>query len=445
MVVSDLRETAKNRLVTLPGHFAHPVRVDSVEEIGAGFFLLKVRDSSGHLDETQVTGEELESALAEQGPVAAQVDARDLFRWVEGHRIKLSFAHDPLFAVSMSGVRGLPHQIEAVYRHMLPQPRLRFVLADDPGAGKTIMAGLLLKELKLRGVVDRCLILAPAPLTPQWQDEMLEKFDEQFEIVSSEQVRRQLGRSPWDRYPMVITSIDFAKRDDVRDDLLRAEWDLVVIDEAHKCAAYTGSDDSAVKTRRYALAESLAGRTERLLLMTATPHSGDEDRFTWFLGLLDPDQFSSSDLVKRQITQDGNPYFLRRQKEDLVNEQGHELFVPRHVMTQPFQLSTAEKELYDAVTGYVNTYLGASATGGRGSAVALARTVLQRRLASSLGAIRSSLAKRAGRLAERADELERMSPGRATPAAGRAGAHAEGQRRHRRGPGDRFRRRRRAD
>ena len=152
-------------------------------------------------------------------------------------------------------------------------------------------------------------------LTPQWQDEMLEKFDEQFEIVSSDQVRHQLGRSPWDRYQMVITSIDFAKRDDVRDDLLRAEWDLVVIDEAHKCAAYTGSDEGAVKTRRYALAESLAGRTERLLLMTATPHSGDEDRFTWFLGLLDPDQFSSPDLVKRQITQDGNPYFLRRQKE----------------------------------------------------------------------------------------------------------------------------------
>ena len=301
-MVTDLREMAKNRLVTLPGHFAHPVRVDAVEEIGEGVYLLKVRHSSGHLDETQVTGEELESALAAQGPVAAQTDARDLFRWVEGQRIKLSFAHDPLFAVSMSGVRGLPHQIEAVYRHMLPQPRLRFVLADDPGAGKTIMAGLLLKELKLRGVVDRCLILAPAPLTPQWQDEMLEKFDEQFEIVSSEQVRHQLGRSPWDRYPMVITSIDFAKRDDVRDDLLRAEWDFVVIDEAHKCAAYTGSDDGAVKTRRYALAESLAGRTERLLLMTATPHSGDEDRFTWFLGLLDPDQFSSADLVKRQIT-----------------------------------------------------------------------------------------------------------------------------------------------
>jgi superfamily II DNA or RNA helicase len=409
-LVSDLEDRARNRLLKLAGHFAHPVRVDAVEEIGPSVYLLKVRDSSGRPDETQITGDELERALAEQGAVAALTDARDLFRWVEGQRIKLSFAHDPLFAVSLSGVRGLPHQIEAVYRHMLPQPRLRFVLADDPGAGKTIMAGLLLKELKLRGVVDRCLILVPAPLTPQWQDEMSEKFDEQFEIVSSDQVRHQLGRSAWDRYPMIISSIDFAKRDDVRDDLLRAEWDLVIIDEAHKCAAYTGSDDGAVKTKRYALAENLAGRTERLLLMTATPHSGDEDRFRWFLGLLDPDQFSSPDLVKRQIGQEGNTYFLRRQKEDLVNEQGHELFVPRHVKTQPFQLSAAEKELYDAVTRYVNEYLGAPATGGRGSAVALARTVLQRRLASSLGAIRSSLAKRAERLSDRADELERMTP-----------------------------------
>jgi SNF2 family DNA or RNA helicase len=407
--VSDLREVARNRLLKLAGHFAHPVRVDAVEEIGPGVYLLKVRHASGQPDETQLTSEELERALAEQGPIAALTDSRDLFRWVEGQRIKLSFAHDPLFAVSMSGVRGLPHQIEAVYRHMLPQPRLRFVLADDPGAGKTIMAGLLLKELKLRGVVDRCLILCPAPLTPQWQDEMLDKFDEHFEIVSSEHVRHQLGRSPWERYSMVIT-MDFAKRDDVRDDLLRAEWDLVVVDEAHKCAAYTGSDDSAVKTKRYALSEALAGRSERLLLMTATPHSGDEDRFTWFLGLLDPDQFSSPELVKRQIAQPDNPYFLRRQKEDLVNERGHKLFVPRHVKTQPFRLSPPEKDLYDAVTRYVNEFLGAPARGGRGSAVALARTVLQRRLASSLGAIRSSLAKRADKLAERADELERMSP-----------------------------------
>lgn len=406
--MSDLEERARNRLITLAGQFTRPVRVESAVQIGPGVFLLQVRHSSGRLDEAQATGDELEAALASPTDADVLVDPHDLFLWIEAQRIHLSFAHDPLFAVSMSGVRGLPHQIEAVYRHMLPQPRLRFVLADDPGAGKTIMAGLLLKELKLRGVVERCLVLAPAPLTTQWQDELAEKFDESFEIVTGEQVRHQLGKSPWERYPRVITSIDFAKRDDVRDDLLRSTWDLVIVDEAHKCSAYTAADDSVVRTKRYALVEAVAGQAERLVLATATPHSGDEDRFTRFLGLLDPDQFSSPDLVKRQIGQVNNPYFLRRQKEDLVDERGQKLFVERYVKTQPFQLSPPEYELYVAVTGYVNTYLGATG-GGRGNAVALARTVLQRRLASSLGAIRSSLHRRAGRLSDLADELEQMT------------------------------------
>jgi superfamily II DNA or RNA helicase len=154
----------------------------------------------------------------------------------------------------------LPHQIEAVFWHMLPQPQLRFVLADDPGAGKTIVAGLLLKELKLRGVVDRCLILAQVPLTSQWQGEMLDKSTSSSTSSAASRCAISSGRSPWERYPMVITSIDFAKRDDVR--LLRTEWDFVIVDGADKCAASTGSDDSAVKSRRYGLAESLAGRTD---------------------------------------------------------------------------------------------------------------------------------------------------------------------------------------
>jgi superfamily II DNA or RNA helicase len=407
--VSDLEDRLRNRLISLPGQFTRPIRVETVFPIASGVYLLQVRHANGHIDEAQATEAELEQALATPDDAEHLVDPHDLFLWVEAQRIRLSFAHDPLFAVSLSGVRGLPHQIEAVYRHMLPQPRLRFVLADDPGAGKTIMAGLLLKELTLRGVVDRCLVLAPAPLTTQWQDELAEKFDEDFEVVSGEQVRHQLGRSPWERYHRVITSIDFAKRDDVRDDLLRSTWDLVIVDEAHKCSAYTAADDSIVRTKRYSLVESVAAQAERLVLATATPHSGDEDRFTRFLGLLDPDQFSTPDLVKRQIAQPNNPYFLRRQKEDLVDERGHKLFVDRHVKTQPFQLSPAEYELYRAVTSYVNTYLGGTG-GGRGNAVALARTVLQRRLASSLGAIRSSLHKRAGRLTDLADELERLSP-----------------------------------
>jgi superfamily II DNA or RNA helicase len=406
----DLIERARNRQVELRGHFTLPVRVETVEQIGEDLYLVRVRTGEGSPSETQVTGEELEEALARAVTAMPTAAASDLFLWVEGHRIRYAYAHDPYFAVSLSGIRGLPHQIEAVYRRLLPQPRLRFVLADDPGAGKTIMAGLLLKELKLRGVVDRTLIVAPAPLLAQWQDELYDKFDERFEAVSSQQVRWQPGGNPWERYQQVVTSLDFAKRDDVLAGLLRAEWDLVIIDEAHKCSAVRYSD-KLEKTRRYVLAEELSLRAERLLLLTATPHSGDANRFTNFLALLEPDQFSTVDLVKRQIAVRDSPYFLRRQKEDLIDERGHRLFVPRTVHTQPFTLSPEEKALYDQVTDYINRFLGqAAGSGGRGNAVALARTVLQRRLASSLGAIRSSLAKRADRLEQRADELERLSP-----------------------------------
>jgi superfamily II DNA or RNA helicase len=409
--VSDLGERALNRLVTLTGHFARPVRIETYDEISAGIFHLRVRYTSGDPDETQVTAAELAAALAQSAPAEQRLVApQDLFLWVESQRIRLAYAHDPLFAVSMSGVRGLPHQIEAVYRRMLPQPRLRFVLADDPGAGKTIMGGLLLKELRLRGVVERCLILCPAPLTTQWQDELLDKFDEHFEIVSSHQVRHQLGRNPWQRFGRVIASIDFAKQDEVRDDLLRAEWDLVIVDEAHKASARTKTDDSVEKTKRYVLVEGVSRQAERLLLLTATPHAGDEDRFSRFLGLLDPDQFATPDLVRKQIGAEDNPYFLRRLKEDLRDERGHDLFVPRHVRTQPFLLSPAEFQLYRDVTAYVVKFLGPS-TGSRGNAIGLARTVLQRRLASSIAAIRSSLIKRADRLAELADDLARLKLG----------------------------------
>lgn len=406
--LSDLAERARNRLVELPGHFPAPVRIEAVEAISDEMLLVRVRNDAGLPDETVLAVAELEKALAEARPEAKQADPADLFRWVESHRIRLAFAHDPYFAVSMSGVRGLPHQLEAVYRHMLPQPRLRFVLADDPGAGKTIMAGLLFKELKLRGVVDRILVVAPAPLTIQWQDELWDKFDERFEIVSGAQVHHQLGGNPWQQYNQVLTSVDFAKREEVRLDLFRADWDLVIIDEAHKCSAATYGDE-VKKTQRYVLGEELARRSERLLLLTATPHSGDQDRFTHFLALLDPDQFASPDLVRRQIGLEDNPYFLRRQKEDLVDERGQILFVDRKVVTQPFELSPEELKLYEEVTRYIGEYLG-QAGGARANAVALARTVLQRRLASSLGAIRSSLQKRGDRLTDLADELERLRP-----------------------------------
>ena len=182
---------------------------------------------------------------------------------VESARIRLAYTHDRQFAVSLSGIRTLPHQIEAVYLKMLPQPRLRFLLADDPGAGKTIMAGLLIKEMKLREAIDRVLILCPAPLTIQWQDEMLRWFGESFDIIFSAVDQQQLT-NPWQRSNQVIASIDYAKQDDVRERVWQQRWDLVIIDEAHKCSAYTksssGRGDEVEKTKRYQLAEQLAAQ-----------------------------------------------------------------------------------------------------------------------------------------------------------------------------------------
>jgi superfamily II DNA or RNA helicase len=409
--------------IRLPGHFAGVVRLEGAERLD-GAYHLRVRTESGTLDETLVTDEDLaDKAIEPVDERPALVDANDFFDFTEAHRIELAYAHDPNFAVSLSGVRGLPHQIVAVYKHMLPQARLRFVLADDPGAGKTIMAGLFTKELHLRGVADRVLVLCPAPLTVQWQDELSEKFDEYFELLDSHRVKWQLGGNPWQQNDRVIASLDFAKRDEVMPDLLLADWDLVVIDEAHKCSAVSRWDpaeerEKLDRTKRYALAEELSRRSERLLLLTATPHSGDPARFQNFLKLLDPDQFAVADLAKAQIGRNDSPYFLRRQKEDLKDEHGHDLFVPREVRLQPFELSEPELALYEAVTEYIREFLG-QVGGRKGNAVALARTVLQRRLASSLGAIRSSLQKRAARIAQAIEDVERL------PAAERAARLAE--------------------
>lgn len=395
------------RRLRLPGHFVGEVKLEGVRSLG-GAVEIRVRTATGLLDETVLADHQLASIeVVDEGPQC--VDASDFFDFIEAHRIQLAYAHDPNFAVSMTGIRGLPHQIIAVYRHMLPQARLRFVLADDPGAGKTIMAGLLMKELQLRGVADRVLILCPAPLVPQWQAELVEKFDEHFEVFDS-RIKWSPGGNPWQRHNRVIASVDFAKRDEIMKDLLRADWDLAVIDEAHKCSATSRWDpqeqrDRLDRTQRYRLAEQVSGVCERLLLMTATPHSGDPSRFQNFLKLLDPDQFAIERLAREQIGREDSPYFLRRQKEALKDERGADLFVPREVVTQPFELTKPELRLYEEVSAYIREFLGQQ-PGRKGGAVALARTVLQRRLASSLGAIRSSLEKRAKRIADRIEEIE---------------------------------------
>lgn len=401
-------ERARGRRILLPGHFTHPVRVEDGFSID-GLVVVRVRTAEGQLREITLDPDALAAALETAVPTlrpAARAD--EFFLFVESARIRLAFAYDPYFAVNLTGIEVLPHQLEAVYERMLPQVLLRFLLADDPGSGKTIMAGLLMKELLLRGVIERVLIVCPAALTIQWEDELLTKFDERFELMTSDRVKGTLTGNAWEAYPRCITSMDFAKRDEVREKLLEAHWDLVVVDEAHKCSARTDGDKVS-KTRRYELAERLSRKVERMLLLTATPHQGDADQFGHFLKLLDEDLFIGAKQDKKLIQLEDSPWYLRRMKEDLRTFEGAKLFTPRYAITQEFELTQPEKRLYDDVTAYINDYLPRQ-QGRRRNSVALARIVLQRRLASSLGAITSSLQRRFDRFREILAHVEGLPP-----------------------------------
>ncbi len=318
------------------------------------------------------------------------------FLAIEAHRIRLAHQFDPLFAVSVAQVDPLPHQIEAVYHYLLRSPRIRFLLADDPGAGKTIMAGLLIKELKYRGLVQRTLIVVPGHLKDQWQREMKERFEENFMVVDRSVMSAAWGRNIWQDQPQLITSMDFAKQNDVLAALAETRWDLVIVDEAHKMAAYRYGDKTK-KTDRYQLGELLSRTSQFLLLLTATPHRGDPENFRLFLDLLAPGLFANEALLMESVRKGENPLFLRRLKEDLRDFEGRPLFPPRHVITRPYQLSDEEKRLYNAVTEYVEqSYNKALAAEKRN--VAFALLILQRRLASSVRAVRVSLERRKARL-----------------------------------------------
>lgn len=240
-----------------------------------------------------------------------------LFRLgVEAERLGLAYEYDPYFSLSIARVDPLPHQLEAVYEYFLKLPRIRFLLADDPGAGKTIMAGLLLKELKARGLVKRTLIVTPANLTFQWQREMRDKFREHFEIIRGDVLRSNYGQNPWQERDQAVTSISWVSRiEDARESLLRSHWDMIIVDEAHKMSAYA----SDKKTLAYQLGEKLSDMTDHYLLMTATPHKGDPDNFRLFLSLLDRDVYGDITTLQEAMRQNEAPFYLRRTKEALVS------------------------------------------------------------------------------------------------------------------------------
>ncbi len=350
-------------------------------------------------------------------------DAR-LFRLgVEAHRLGLAYEYDPLFSLSIARVDPLPHQLDAVYGYFMKLPRIRFLLADDPGAGKTIMAGLLLKELKARGLVRRALIVTPANLTFQWQRELSDKFREKFDVIRGDVLRANYGQNPWQDRDQVITSVSWVSLvEDARESLLRSRWDLVIVDEAHKMSA--PADDR--KTYAYRLGEALSKMTDHYLLMTATPHKGDPDHFRRFLSLLDPDVYGSIQSLQQALRDHEAPFYLRRTKEALVTfphpETGevHKLFTKREVRTAAFDLDGEELDFYDELTRYVEDQSMAAfgQESARARAVGFTMAMLQRRMASSVYAVRRSLERMRARRqkilddpeAYRQEQIERKLP-----------------------------------
>jgi len=342
----------------------------------------------------------------------------ELFRLVaEAYRIHLAHLFDPVLAVHTSLIEPLPHQITGVYGDMLPRQPLRFLLADDPGAGKTIMAGLLVKELMVRGDVQRCLVCVPGNLAAQWQDELWFKFQLRFEILTRESIETSVSGNPFLEKDFLIIRLDQASRsDDIQERLRRVEWDMVIVDEAHKMSAHFWGGELQ-ETKRYKLGKLLRETTRHFLLLTATPHNGREEDFQLFMALLDQDRFAGrfragvhevdvSDLLRRMV------------KEDLKRFDGRPLFPERRAYTINYPLSPGELRLYEAVTEYVREEFNRADRlddDKRKGTVGFALTILQRRLASSPEAIYQSLKRRRARLEARIAELDKIQRTNAYP------------------------------
>lgn len=388
------------------------VTVISVQWHGSEALELIYKTATGKLgNEVIYRHDEPRLEIVEQGrPWSFDGDGA-LFRLVsEAQRIRLAHLFDPVLAVHTSVVDPLPHQITAVYEHMLPRQPLRFLLADDPGAGKTIMAGLLIKELVARGDLQRCLIVCPGSLAEQWQDELYRRFHLPFEILTNDKLEAARTGNWFLETNLVIARLDkLSRNEDVQQKLQAPDcrWDLVVSDEAHKMSA-TVFGGEVKYTKRYHLGQLLSTLTRHFLLMSATPHNGKESDFQLFMALLDGDRFEGkfrdgvhsadvSDLMRRMV------------KESLLKFDGTHLFPERIAYTVPYHLSAQEEALYKAVTEYVRNEFNrveALQNDKRAGTVGFALTILQRRLASSPEAIYQSLRRRRERLESRLRELE---------------------------------------
>ncbi len=385
------------------------VTVVAATWLGASSVELTYKTADGRLD-SELLYRNSESSLeivTKSLPWSFDGDG-EMFRLVsEAYRIRLAHLFDPRLAVHTSQVDPLPHQITAVYEDMLPRQPLRYLLADDPGAGKTIMTGLYLKELLMRGDLKRCLIVCPGSLVEQWQAELSQRFQMFFEIFTREKFNTAPNGNLFQQENLLICRLDQLSRD--RDDVYQAKlkatnWDIIVCDEAHKMSA-SASGNKISTTGRYRLGQLLGNLTRHFLLLTATPHNGKEADFQLFMALLDADRFAgrfrdgvhtvdTSDLMRRMV------------KENLLKFDGTRLFPERYAYTVNYELSELETRLYDEVTEYVREEMNRAdrLDGQRGNRVGFALTILQRRLASSPAAIYRSIQRRRQRLEERLQE-----------------------------------------
>jgi len=415
-------ERIREGCILIGSLFSEPMRVETVNYSHDGTLSTGlVGTQSERFRKVTLTPQDVESLSIIESGFTYDGDGRLLRLGLQAYSLGIAWEFDPYFGLSISRVDPLPHQLEAVYDYFLKLARIRFLLADDPGAGKTIMAGLLIRELQLRGLAERILIVCPANLSFQWQRELKEKFDEKFLVLKGGDIRDQFGVNQWIEQKKVITSLDLAKRTEILPGLRQVQWDLIIVDEAHRMS-WT---PPARKTARYALGELLRDTSDNLLLMTATPHKGDPGNFSLFLQLLDPDVYADVRSIEEAMERRRAPFYLRRTKEAMVyfperradgTWVAQKIFTKRIPHTVDFQIDGPEFELYREITRFVKRQSAKAATQGddpRARAVGFLMSLYQRRLASSTYAMRHSLENRARRLEEgikRAQELARMAP-----------------------------------
>ena len=419
--MSEAHPIQEGKVLTGPS-FNEPMRVKTVRDNGNGTWVVGlVGTQSERFREVMLTAQDLAILTISDARFSYDGDGRLLRLGLQAYSLGIAWEFDPYFGLSISRVDPLPHQLEAVYDYLLKLPRVRFLLADDAGAGKTIMAGLLIRELELRGLAERILIVCPANLCFQWQRELKEKFDEKFLVLKGGDIRDQFGVNQWLEQKKVITSLDLAKRTEILPGLRQVHWDLVIVDEAHRMS-WT---PPARKTARYALGELLRDTSDHILMLTATPHKGDPENFSLFLQLLDPDAYADVRSIREAMNRRRAPFYLRRTKEAMVyfperrsdgTWAAEKIFTKRIPNTVDFQIDGAEFELYREITLFVKRQSAKAAAQGddpRARAVAFLMSLYQRRLASSTYAMRHSLENRARRLEEglkKAQELVKLAP-----------------------------------